>query len=71
MGGKGGGGGESTRWPMCKLEMVNEALLRSHTLQLGPSSHDRSGELHSDATSASLPIAALVAAIAAGGMPLP
>ena len=51
-------------------EIVKEAEDNEHELQ-GPSSHERSGELHSDATRASLPIEAFVACIALRGTPLP
>lgn len=76
MGGSGGGenegGGERvTKLPeVCRLEIAKEAAGKLHVLQL-PSSHEVSAELQREATSASLPIEALVAVSALAGSPLP
>ena len=53
------------------LLSTKKASLRVHCLQPGPSSHERSGDVQREATSASLPIAALVACRAEEGTPLP
>ena len=52
------------------LEMAKDAAGKLQVLQ-GPSSHERSGLLHREATRASLPIAARVAERAEEGRPEP
>ena len=73
-GGRGGGGsadGGGLALNVFRSAMMKEADGREHSLQLGPSSHERSGEVQREATRASLPIEPSVACSAGCGRPFP
>jgi len=57
----GGGGLGGSAVYVLTSAMMKEASGSEHVAQPGPSSHERSGDVQREATSASLPIAAFVA----------